>query len=272
MKRRPSLRSWLRTAQRWYSSAECAAEGIWMARRMCRMVSEKSSVACHFALERLRTSRLDLGGVVARQRALGPDRHLVAQHRRQQRPALIATGQRRGAQRRRVRRADHRDRAHHPRVQHRRRPADQAAVGVTDQRGRLVPERADQSRRVAGQRPAVVAARRFVAAAVAAQVDRHHAGAGQAAQLVSPGPPERPEPVQQDDQRPRRSPEPTPPSGARPRRRGSESRWRARRDGATDRRCASPTDRAGLCRRGGSGHYQPDGSAVARLRHFAVAR
>ena len=56
MKRRPSVRIWLRTAQRWYSSAECAAEGIWMARRRCPMVSEKSSLACHFALERLRTS------------------------------------------------------------------------------------------------------------------------------------------------------------------------------------------------------------------------
>ena len=26
MKRRPSSRSWLRTAQRWYSSAQCAAD------------------------------------------------------------------------------------------------------------------------------------------------------------------------------------------------------------------------------------------------------
>ena len=62
-------------------------------------------------------------------------------------------------------------------------------------------ERPDQACGVTGQRPAVVTARRLVAAAVAAQIDGHHPGPGQAAQLMAPRPPERTEPVQQDDQR-----------------------------------------------------------------------
>ena len=57
---------------------------------------------------------------------------------------------------------------------------------MADQRRGLVAERADQTRGVAGQRPAVVTARRFVAAAVAAQIDGDHPGAGQAPQLVAP--------------------------------------------------------------------------------------
>ena len=117
----------------------------------------------------------EFGSVVAGQHPLRPERQLVAQHPGQQRQALVAPGQRGGAQRDRVRGTDHGDRAHRPRVQHRRRPAHQAAVGMADQRGVLVPQRAHQARRVAGQRPAVVAARRFVAAAVAPQVDGHHA-------------------------------------------------------------------------------------------------
>ena len=56
MNRRPSPRSWLRTAQRWYSSAECAADGIWIAWRRWPMVSEKSSEASHSAPARLRTN------------------------------------------------------------------------------------------------------------------------------------------------------------------------------------------------------------------------
>ena len=57
---------------------------------------------------------------------------------------------------------------------------------MTDERGRLVAERAHQPGGVAGQRPTVVAPRRLVAAAVAAQIDGHHAGAGQAPQLMAP--------------------------------------------------------------------------------------
>ena len=86
-------------------------------------------------------------------------------------------------------------------MQHRGRPAHQATVGVAHQRRLRMPERPDQARGVAGQRPPVVAAGRFVAAAVAAQIDGHRADTGQAPQLMAPRPPERTEPVQQDDQR-----------------------------------------------------------------------
>ncbi len=57
MNRRPSARNWLRTAQRWYSSVECAAPGIWMASRRWRIVAAKSSVACQLPPARLRTTR-----------------------------------------------------------------------------------------------------------------------------------------------------------------------------------------------------------------------
>ena len=43
---------------------------------------------------------------------------------------------------------------------------------MADQGGRVVPERADQAGSVTRERPAVVAAGRFVAAAIPAQVDR----------------------------------------------------------------------------------------------------
>jgi len=72
---------------------------------------------------------------------------------------------------------------------------------VPDQRCGAVAQGAHQPRGVAGQRPAVVSARRLVAAAVSAQIDRDHPGTAQAGQLMSPRPPERPEAVQQDDQR-----------------------------------------------------------------------
>src|SRR5690242_18561503 len=65
-----------------------------------------------------------------------------------------------------------------------------------------MPERADKSGGVAGKGPAVVAARRLVAAAVSPQVHRDDAGVTQAAQLMSPRPPERAEPVQKNHQRP----------------------------------------------------------------------
>ncbi len=175
-----------------------------------------------------------------------------------------------------MRRTDHRDRADHPRVQHRRRPADQATVGVADQCRRRVAERTDQAGGVAGQRPAVVAAGRFVAAAVAAQVDGHDAGAGQAAQLMAPRPPERAESVQQDRPAVARSAScPLRRPGVRPPRRGTECRWRAPPDAATDRRCGPPTDRADVAMSppAAPGHYQPDGSAVglaAALPSLAV--
>src|ERR1700752_3432840 len=89
-------------------------------------------------------------------------------------------------------------------MQQRGGPAGQPAVGVADQRRRGVPERADESGRVAGERPAVVAARRLVAAAVATQVDGDDSRPAQSAQLMTPRPPERSETMQQDHQRPRR--------------------------------------------------------------------
>ncbi|SHW71301.1 Uncharacterised protein [Mycobacteroides abscessus subsp. abscessus] len=86
-------------------------------------------------------------------------------------------------------------------MQHGRRPADEAAVGVSHQYGGVVSQRAHQAGGVPGQRPAVVAGRWLVTAAVAPQVDRDHTGAAQVAQLMPPRVPERGEPVQQDDQR-----------------------------------------------------------------------
>ena len=168
---------------------------------------------------------------------------------------MIAPGQCRRAQRGRMRRADHRDRADHPRVQHGGRPADQTTVGVTDQRRRRVAERADQARGVPGQCPAVVTTRRLVAAAVAAQVDRDDAGAGESAQLVSPRPPERAEPVQQDDKRP---------LGHR------LTRFVGLRFGLHDvepnavgvHLQMAPRTADAYHRRIGRDHYQPDGSAV----------
>ena len=143
---------------------------------------------------------LDLRRVVSGQQVLGPQRQLVTQQGGQQRVALIAPGQRRSSQRGRMWRADQRDGAHQPRMQQRGAPAGQPAVGVTDQRRRRVPERADQPGGVPGQCPAVITPRRLVAAAVAAQVHRDHPGTSQPAQLVTPGPPERAETVQQHDQ------------------------------------------------------------------------
>ena len=169
------------------------------------MVSEKSSEATHFPFARAADQLLQLLAVVTCQRTFGPYRHLVAQHPRQQCQALVASRQRRGAQRHRMRRADDGDRADHPRMQHSRRPADQPTLGVAHQCRGLVTERSHQPGGVACKGPAVVAARRFVAAAVAAQVHGHHPRAGQPPQLVAPRPPERPEPVQQDDQRPFRN-------------------------------------------------------------------
>ena len=143
-------------------------------------------------------------GVVSCQPALGPHRHLISQQRGQQRPALVRACQRRRPQRRGMWRADHGDGPHHPGMQHRRRPADQPTVGVADERGRRVAQSPDQPGRITGQRPAVIPARRFVATAVAAKVDGHDAGVGQARQLMAPRPPERAEAVQQDHQWSRR--------------------------------------------------------------------
>ena len=203
---------------------------------------------------RLRTRRSISAAVVPGQQALRPDRHLVAQQRRQQCAALVAPGQRGSPQRGRVRRADQRDGAHQPRMQHRGGPADQPAVGVADQRRRRVPERADQPGRVAGQRPAVVAAGRLVAAAVAAQVDRDHPGPGQAAQLVAPRPPERAEAVQQHHQRPRGGR-----LGARPWPAGSASTtWNRMPLACTSRWRHGPSMR--VTDGSGAAIYQPEGS------------
>ena len=100
-----------------------------------------------------------------------------------------------------MRGADQRHRAHRPRVQDRRGPTHEAAIGVADECCRPVSQRAHQTRGIPRQRPSVIAARRLVAAAVAAQIDRHNAGRGQPPKLMPPGEPERPESVQQQDQR-----------------------------------------------------------------------
>ena len=83
------------------------------------------------------------------------------------------------------------------------RPGEQAAdVGADDHRVGLA-ERRDQRGDVGGQVRRVVAARRFVARAVAAQVDGDGvvAGVGQVDQLLVPGPPELREAVQQQHER-----------------------------------------------------------------------
>src|ERR1700677_1650225 len=89
-------------------------------------------------------------------------------------------------------------------MQQRGGPAGQPAIGVADQSGRRMPQRTDEPSRIAGQRPAVVAAGWLVAAAIAAQVDRNHSGPVQSPQLMTPGPPERSETMQQDHQWARR--------------------------------------------------------------------
>src|SRR5271170_4098102 len=89
-------------------------------------------------------------------------------------------------------------------MQQRGGPAGQPALGMPDQRRRRVAERTNESGRVPGERPAVVAAGRLVAAAAAAQVDRDHSGTRECTQLMTPGPPERSETMQQDHQWPRR--------------------------------------------------------------------
>ncbi len=118
------------------------------------------------------------GGVMAGQRSFRPERQLIPQHRRQQCQALVAAGERRRAQRHRMRRTDDRDGLDDAGMEHRGGPAHQSAVGVPDQRRRLVAERPYQPRRIAGQCPAVISPRGFVAATVAAQVDRDHPCAG----------------------------------------------------------------------------------------------
>jgi hypothetical protein len=74
---------------------------------------------------------------------------------------------------------------------------------VADDDGVALAQRADERGDVAGRRRQVVAARRLVAGAVAAQVgrDRPEPGRGEGGQLRPPGPPELREAVQQQDQR-----------------------------------------------------------------------
>ena len=202
MNRRPSLRSWLRTAQRWYSSARVRRRRNLDGAAACGRWSPRSLRWQAICPERLRTNALEL---VRRHAASAGARARPAPGSAAARAAARGLG-RDGSTPTRAARPDavsSPPRSSAPTgVQHRRRPAHQATVGVADQRRCVCPSARTRPCGVTGQRPPVVAARRFVAAAVAAQVDGHHAGTGQAAQLMSPRPPERAEPVQQDDQRP----------------------------------------------------------------------
>src|ERR1700678_3158286 len=75
---------------------------------------------------------------------------------------------------------------------------------MADDDGIGLAERADQPGRVGGGGDQVIAPRRLVAAAIAAQIDRYRpvAGLGQRDELVPPGPPELREAVQEQHERP----------------------------------------------------------------------
>jgi hypothetical protein len=86
----------------------------------------------------------------------------------------------------------------------RHRPGESPADVVADDHRVGLAEGRDERGHVGGQRGRVVAARRLVAAAVPAQVDRHGpvTGIGQVDQLLVPAPPELGKTVQQQDERP----------------------------------------------------------------------
>ena len=106
--------------------------------------------------------------VVSGESMLRPQRNLIAQQAGQQGAALAVAAEDRSPQSHRVRRTDQRDSANHPGMQHRGGPADQPAIGMTDQGGRYMTQRADQAGGVPGQRPAVVATGWLIAAAIPA--------------------------------------------------------------------------------------------------------
>ncbi len=112
--------------------------------------------------------------------------------------------QHRGPQPQRVRHGDDREPPDDLRVVGRHGPGDQAAPVVPDDDGIGLAERAHQPGRVGCGCDQVIAARRLVACAVAAQVrsDNPVAGLAQRCQLAAPRPPELREPVQQQHQRP----------------------------------------------------------------------
>jgi len=141
----------------------------------------------------------DERGVVAGDLALAETRELVAQERHQELRPLGPVAQRAVAQGSRMRGRDDDDAVDDARMQGGGRPAHETAVGVADQRRAGVPERADEPVGVAGQCPAVVAARRLVGVAVPAQVDRDRTvtGVGERGELMPPAPPELAEPVEQ---------------------------------------------------------------------------
>ncbi len=124
-----------------------------------------------------------------------------------------------------------------PRVQRRDRPGQHAAPVVADDHASRAPSARTMPGDVGGQRVRVVAARRLVGRAVAAQVggDGAEAGVAERHELVPPGPPELREAVQQQR-----------PAGRRPgraRRGGSARRWRSPRGGSTARRRGRRTPR-----------------------------
>ena len=93
MKRRPSVRIWLRTAHRWYSSAQWAADGIWIAVRRCPMVSGKIFAGNPFMRLRGYGPAAQFLAVVLGQCSLGNHRHPVAQQGRGAGATLFSTPQ-----------------------------------------------------------------------------------------------------------------------------------------------------------------------------------
>ncbi len=110
-------------------------------------------------------------GVVGDQPAFRQHRRLVAEHvpAGLHLPRVREVG---AAQAARVRHRDGDESAYLPRVHHRQRPGDQAAEALADHGGVPVAQRADHAGGVLGEGARVVAARRLVAGAEAAQVHR----------------------------------------------------------------------------------------------------
>ncbi len=116
---------------------------------------------------------------------------------------LGPVGQQRLPQPHRVRHADDGQAAHDTGVQGRDGPGQHPAPVVTDDHRVARSQRPHHPRHVGGQRVRVVAARRLVGRAVAAQVggDDPEARVAEREELVPPGPPELREAVQQDHER-----------------------------------------------------------------------